>query len=140
MRSSFAIVLTLAAVLPAWSGDDKDKVPLTVQFVLPVEREIANYATFTGPNRSDREDRDSRSPHAYLEKMNFAPGSEVRKGDVLFELDSRPYKAAVDDEAAKVAAAEAKLQCAESDCEVRVLISRSEMEIISRSEMSTLDD
>ena len=51
----------------------------------------------------------------YLDKFNFEDGSEVKKGDLLFEIDPRPYKAVFDRTAATVAQAEAKAKRTEAD-------------------------
>lgn len=45
----------------------------------------------------------------YLLKRDYEEGTSVKKGDVLFELDDRPYKAVLDDAKGKLAQAEANL-------------------------------
>ncbi len=45
----------------------------------------------------------------FLEKVNFKEGALVKKGDVLFELDRRPYQAVLNQAKAKVAQDEAQL-------------------------------
>jgi RND family efflux transporter MFP subunit len=44
----------------------------------------------------------------YLEKVNFKEGAIVNKGDVLFELDARPYEALLEQAKAKVKQDEAQ--------------------------------
>jgi RND family efflux transporter MFP subunit len=44
----------------------------------------------------------------YLMKQNYLEGTVVRKGDVLFEIDPRPFEAAVQDSKGKLAQAEAQ--------------------------------
>src|SRR6266566_3236536 len=51
----------------------------------------------------------------YLDKVNFKEGALVKKGDVLFELDARPYQAALDQAKAKVAQDEAQLTYDEAE-------------------------
>src|SRR5882724_8984291 len=46
----------------------------------------------------------------YLDKVNFKEGALVKKGDVLFELDPRPYQALLNQANAKVAQDEAQLK------------------------------
>lgn len=41
----------------------------------------------------------------YLEKANFKDGSQVKKGDLLFVIDPRPYKAELDRAKAELARA-----------------------------------
>jgi RND family efflux transporter MFP subunit len=51
------------------------------------------------------------APHVsgYLIRQNYTEGSLVRKGDVLFEIDPRPFQAAVDRAQAQVKQAQAQL-------------------------------
>src|SRR6202035_5579419 len=51
----------------------------------------------------------------YLDKVNFKEGALVTKGDVLFELDPRPYQAMVNQAKAKVAQDEAQLAFDEAE-------------------------
>ena len=50
-------------------------------------------------------------PHVsgYIIRQNYKEGSVVRKGDILFEIDPRPFKAALDQVKAQLAQAEAQL-------------------------------
>ena len=56
-------------------------------------------------------------PHVsgYIIKQNYKEGSVVRKGDVLFEIDPRPFKAALDQAKAQLAQADAQLGKASLD-------------------------
>ncbi len=58
-------------------------------------------------------------PHVsgYLIRQNYKEGSVVRKGEVLFEIDPRPFKAALDQAKAQLAQAEAQLGKASLDVE-----------------------
>src|SRR5262249_51357085 len=51
----------------------------------------------------------------YLERINFKEGALVNKGDVLFELDARPYVALLNQAKAKVRQDEAQLKFDESE-------------------------
>jgi len=53
----------------------------------------------------------------YLIKQNYKEGSVVRKGQVLFEIDPRPFRAALDQAKAQLAQAEAQLGKASLDVE-----------------------
>ena len=67
--------------------------PPTVTVSHPVEREVTDYADFTA--RTAAVDSVEVRAHVwgYLDKVNFKEGALVKKGDVLFELDPRPYQA-----------------------------------------------
>lgn len=58
-------------------------------------------------------------PHVtgYVIKQNYKEGSVVRRGEVLFEIDPRPFKAALDLAKAQLAQAEAQLGKASLDVE-----------------------
>ena len=62
----------------------------------PVRREVTNFVDFTG--RTDAVQAVDIRPRVtgYLKRMPFKEGSEVKKGDLLYEIDPRPYQAQLD--------------------------------------------
>jgi RND family efflux transporter MFP subunit len=88
-------------------------IPVTVSY--PVEREVTDYADFTA--RTAAVDSVEVRAHVwgYLDKVNFKEGALVKKDDVLFELDARPYVAALNQAKAKVAQDEAQLSYDEAE-------------------------
>jgi RND family efflux transporter MFP subunit len=80
-----------------------------------VERYVTDYADYTG--RIVAVDSVNVKAHVwgYLEKVNFKEGALVKKGDVLFELDPRPYQALLDQAKAKVRQDEAQLASDEAE-------------------------
>ncbi len=89
--------------------------PMTVTVSVPVEREVTDYADFTA--RIAAVDAVEVRAHVwgYLDKVNFKEGALVKKGDVLFELDPRPYEAMLNQAKAKVAQDEAQLKYDEAE-------------------------
>src|SRR5712691_8673948 len=87
-----------------------EAAPTPVTVSRPVERDVTDHADFTARVAAV----DSVELHArvwgYLDKVNFKEGALVQKGDVLFELDPRPYQAIVNQAKAKVAQDEAQLR------------------------------
>jgi RND family efflux transporter MFP subunit len=71
-------------------------VPPTVSVALPIEREVTDYEEFTG--RTDAVDHvDVRARvSGYLVKVNFKDGDVVKLGDLLYEIDPRPFQADLD--------------------------------------------
>src|SRR5262245_40076509 len=53
----------------------------------------------------------------YLDRVAFTEGREVKKGEVLFEIDPRPYAAALDERQAELARTRARLALTERDVE-----------------------
>ena len=60
----------------------------------------------------------------YLAKVNFNDGDMVKAGDVLFVIDQRPYKAALDQAKASQAAAQARVDFSKTDLERADTLSR----------------
>ena len=53
----------------------------------------------------------------FIDKVHFRDGSLVQKGDLLFTIDQRPYKLAVDVARAEVARAKAQVELAQNEVE-----------------------
>src|ERR1700748_3489340 len=53
--------------------------------------------------------------NGYLLKQNYAEGNEVKKGDLLFEIDPRPFQAALEQAKAKLAQDQAQLEKTKQD-------------------------
>jgi RND family efflux transporter MFP subunit len=89
--------------------------PVAVTVSYPVERYVTDHADF--PARIAAVDSVEVRAHVwgYLQKVNFKEGALVKKGDVLFELDPRPYEALLMQAQAKVRQDEAQLVFDESE-------------------------
>src|SRR5437762_2340764 len=89
--------------------------PVSVPVSHPVEREVTDYADFTA--RIAAVDSVEVRTHVWgcLLKVNFKEGALVKKGDVLFELDLRPYEALLNQAKAKVAQDQAQLTFDEAE-------------------------
>jgi RND family efflux transporter MFP subunit len=80
-----------------------------VTVAYPVERDVTDFVVLTG--RTAAVDSVEVRAHVwgYLDKVNFKEGALVKKGDILFELDPRPYEALLAQAKAKVAQDAAQL-------------------------------
>ncbi|HVD32130.1 MAG TPA: efflux RND transporter periplasmic adaptor subunit, partial [Gemmatimonadales bacterium] len=99
------------------------------------ERQITEWDEFTG--RLEAVDQVEIHPRVtgYIKRVTFAEGKEVRKGEVLFEIDPRPYEA-------DLARAEAELESARSAAslaksEVQRAGKLVDMQAISREEFDS---
>src|SRR5712672_3092808 len=92
-----------------------ETAPTPVTVSRPVERDVTDYADFTG--RTAAVDSVELRSHVwgYLDKVNFKEGVLVKKGDVLFEIDARPYQALVEQAKAKIAQDQAQLTYDEAE-------------------------
>jgi RND family efflux transporter MFP subunit len=80
-----------------------------------VERQVTDHDEFTGRTEAvEAVDLRARVT-GYLTAVRFKDGSAVKKGDLLFEIDARPYQAAFEEARANVAQAEARLKLAEAE-------------------------
>lgn len=89
--------------------------PPPVTVAKPVVKEIVEQDDYSGRfDAIDSVEVRSRVP-GYLESVAFTDGSMVKKGDLLFVIDRRPYKATLDQAEATLVSAQARLSFAEND-------------------------
>jgi RND family efflux transporter MFP subunit len=121
MRLSLILILLPAGLCLGLAGCSRgpegapDAAPPPVSVSRPLERYVTDYAEFTA--RTAAVDSVEVRAHVwgYLHKVNFKEGAMVQKGDVLFELDPRPYEALVNQAKAQVRQAEAQLTYDEAE-------------------------
>jgi multidrug efflux system membrane fusion protein len=123
MRSTLAFLTISGGLMLAFAGcepgapnaksSDTPAVPVSH----PAERDVTENIDFTG--RTDAvEAVDIRARvTGYLLKTNFKEGSEVKAGDVLFEIDPRPYQAQLDQAMAQVDLNQSSLKLARTTYE-----------------------
>jgi RND family efflux transporter MFP subunit len=125
----FSLAVTGCARAPA---EAPPAAPVTVTVSYPVERDVTDQAEFTA--RIAAVDSVDVKAHVwgYLDKVNFKEGALVKKGDVLFELDPRPYEALLNQAKAKVRQDEAQLAFDEAEYQRNLLLVRTAS--VSRSD------
>ena len=89
--------------------------PPQVTVAAAVSRKVTEFDEFTG--RFEAVERVEVRPRVsgYISSVNFRDGDEVRKGDVLFVIDQRPYVAERDKARAQLAQARSQLALAKSE-------------------------
>jgi RND family efflux transporter MFP subunit len=87
--------------------------PVAVSY--PVEREVTDYADFTARTAAVDSVELRARVSGYLNKVNFKEGALVQKGDVLFEIDPRTYRATLHSAEGGLASAEARVARATAD-------------------------
>jgi len=91
--------------------------PPSVTVARPVVKEINEWDDFIGRFEAvDQVDIRARVS-GYLDKIHFQDGSTVRAGDLLFTIDQRPYRAALQEAEATFQSARARLEFATTDLE-----------------------
>ena len=76
--------------------------PPVVPISQPVQRQVTDYADFTGRTDAVQAVDVRARVTGYLEKILFREGAEVKAGEVLFEIDPRPYQAQLDQASSQV--------------------------------------
>ncbi|MBS7698005.1 MAG: efflux RND transporter periplasmic adaptor subunit [Chelatococcus sp.] len=123
-RSIFAAALLLAGGMSA-SAQQPGGAPPPVTVAKPLVKKIIDYDEFTGRFEPiDAVEVRSRVG-GYLQSVDFEDGAYVNKGDLLFVIDRRPFKATLDQAEATLVSAQARLKFAQADLERAQSLSRS---------------
>src|SRR5262249_32675324 len=91
------------------------RIPDPVTVSRPARREAAPYQEYTGRTEAASSVNLRARVTGYLTKVAFKEGSEVKQGDLLYEIDPRPYQAELAKAEANLAVAETHLKRAEAD-------------------------
>ncbi len=121
LRTTFAAAWTISALAGFVGGCGKKPTevapaaPPALPVSQPVTRQVTDYIDFTG--RTEAKDSVSIVPRVtgYLVSMPFKEGAEVKTGDVLFEIDPRPYQAQYDQAQGQVLLNDARVKEAKAD-------------------------
>jgi RND family efflux transporter MFP subunit len=81
----------------------------------PVRGEVADYQDFTGRLDAFKTVEVRPRVSGYVIEAPFKEGDEVKKDDVLFRIDPRPYQASFDAAKAQLAAAQAQVAVGENN-------------------------
>ena len=91
--------------------------PPEVTVTTPLQLETADYLEFTGRTEAIEDVEIRAQVTGYLMDVTFEEGEDVKAGDLLFQIDPRPYDAVVKSTEADLARAEAQLKKASADAE-----------------------
>jgi RND family efflux transporter MFP subunit len=120
---NFGWLLVVMAACPLLAGCGPSQAqpipgpppPPEVEAALPVTREVTDYADFPGRTEAVNSVDIRARVTGYLEKMHFKEGALVKRGDLLFEIDPRPYQADFARTEANAVQAEAHLKRLDAD-------------------------
>ena len=84
--------------------------PVTV--ANPTARRITEWDDYTGRFQATEYVEIRARVNGYLDSIHFTDGQIVKKGDLLFVIDPRPYQATADSDAAALAQTQARLELA----------------------------
>jgi membrane fusion protein, multidrug efflux system len=89
--------------------------PPTLPVSQPVERQVIDYVDFAGRTDAAQSVKIIPRVTGYLTKASFKEGSDVKRGDLLFEIDPRPYQAQLDQAMSQLYGNESRLKVAHAD-------------------------
>lgn len=81
---------------PAAAPGPQQMPPVPVKTALPLHKPVAEWDEYTGRIEAAEAVEVKARVHGYLDKVNVKDGDVVRKGDLLFVIDPRPYRAELD--------------------------------------------
>ena len=117
---------------PPEGGPAKGKV---VRYGFPLEKMVTTYEYFTGRTDATESVEVRSRVTGYLTEINFEPGAEVKKNQVLFKIDPRPYQAVLDQANSQIALAEARFKLALADYERAKVLARGGGGVISGQDL-----
>ena len=125
------VLIVLPAVVLGGCGESNsakqgEPPPPSVSVSEPLRRTVTEWDEFTG--RFQAIDHVSIRPRVsgYLQSAHFHEGSMVKKGDLLFVIDPRPYEAAAEEAQGQLQTAQAQLTFATRDLERAVELGRTQ--------------
>ncbi|HTX48022.1 MAG TPA: efflux RND transporter periplasmic adaptor subunit, partial [Caulobacteraceae bacterium] len=113
-------VLILTAMAACGRQAPPGPQPPLVLVAQPLQRQVVDWDDFVGQFESPASVDVRPRVSGYVTAVGFRDGQEVRKGQLLFQIDARPYQAVYDQAKAGVARAEAAL------ADARVELQRSQ--------------
>jgi RND family efflux transporter MFP subunit len=132
MTKNALSLLVLAALAACAKPDAPAAIPPQVTVAPAIERTIDEFDEFTG--RLEAVDAVEVRPRVsgYIQRVAFEQGGEVHKGDVLVEIDARPYQAELDRASAELQRVRSQAELARTEVErARTLVDK---QAISREE------
>jgi RND family efflux transporter MFP subunit len=121
LTSTLAVSGALLAALVGLSGCKSEATTAQqppapqVSVASALERDVTEWDEFTGRLEAVESVEVRPRVTGYIESVNFTEGSIVRKGDLLFVIDPRPYRAELSKAEAELARAVARAELAVAD-------------------------
>ncbi len=89
--------------------------PAKVKIAQPLSQQVTNWDEYTGRIEAVESVDVRARASGYLEKINFKAGEKVEKGDLLFVIDPRPFKAKLSYAVAELEKAKTQQELAKKD-------------------------
>ncbi len=119
LPAALAALMLAAAVLAVFGCEGKEKgfvapPPPKVTVQKPVQREITIYKNYTGVTKAHEAVDIRARVEGFLKSIDFTPSTLVKKGQLLFTIDPKPFQAKLDQALADLATNKAELQQAQA--------------------------
>jgi RND family efflux transporter MFP subunit len=88
-----------------------------VQVATPLSKRVTNWDEFTGRFEASEQVEVRARVSGFLDALHFRDGQLVKKGDLLFTIDQRPYQLSADAARAEVARARAQVELTQNEVE-----------------------
>ncbi len=118
MQTRTGMLAALAATIGLWAADAQAQAgPPQVTVAKPLASRVAQWDEFIG--RFEATERVEVRPRVsgYIDQVHFRDGSIVNQGDLLFTIDRRPFKLAVNSAQSDVVRTKAQVVLDEADYE-----------------------
>src|ERR1700739_4265167 len=115
-RHTSRFALTSIALIVLTACKEEIPSPTSVQTVFvsaPIQREVTGRDGFSGRFEATDSVEIRARVGGYIEQIAFRDGAFVKKGDLLFLIDPRPYQAALTQSEGRLADARSQLQLAD---------------------------
>jgi membrane fusion protein, multidrug efflux system len=114
----FILAFSAACVGKSEAGHEAAPPPATVVVAEVTQKTVPIYSEFVGQTRAEETVELRARVEGILQKVYFKEGSAVRKGQLLFTIDKRPFQAAVQSAIALAAKATSDLAQAQQRTDV----------------------
>lgn len=99
--------------------------PVKVKIAQPLQKEVLEWDEYTGRIEAMETVEVRARIDGYLDKVNFKAGDKVKKGDLLFVIDPRPYRAELNRAEGELERARSRLELAKNDLQRAERLRRS---------------
>jgi len=116
--SILALSLAVSSVLSGCRSEAAPEAAMLapeVSVAAALERQVVESDEFTGRLEAVESVEVRPRVNGYIDSVNFSEGSVIRKGDLLFVIDPRPYRAELSKAEADLARTQARVELTQSD-------------------------
>ncbi|MEE7625229.1 efflux RND transporter periplasmic adaptor subunit [Methylobacter sp. Wu8] len=117
-RNGMLAAVTLLALVGCGNQDDpgsNQRPAPNVKIAQPVSQQVTEWDEYTGRIEAVESVDVRARVSGYLDKVNFKAGDQVKKGDLLFQIDPKPFTAQLNYAVAELEGAKSRHELAKND-------------------------